>query len=176
MNRLLYFIKKNTLNRHQFPGFLRSQGMNIGEDCDIYKNVDFGSEPYLIEIGNHVRINAGVCFVTHDGGLWVLRDERSGYGKEFADADCFGKIVVCDNVHIGSNAIIMPGVTIGENSIIACGAVVTHNVEANSIVGGVPARAIETLQEYAEKMRQKCVNTHSMSEEEKKQFLNGHIH
>lgn len=110
--------------------------MTIGENCEIYKSANFGSEPYLISLGNHVRVNSGVTFVTHDGGYWVLRDPCAGFGDKYKNADRFGKINVQDNVHIGTNAIIMPGVEIGKNSIIACGAVVTHNVPPNSIWGG----------------------------------------
>lgn len=171
MNRVISYIRRHTISRQQYPIYLKQQGMLIGDDCDIYRNVDFGSEPYLITIGNHVRINSGVSFFTHDGGLWVLRYEKCKYGKEFSKADSFGKINIKDNVHIGNNAIIMPGVTIGENSIVACGAIVTHDVEPNTIVGGVPARVIESLEEYADKMRKKCVYTKGMSAEEKKRFL-----
>lgn len=48
---------------------LRKQGIVIGIGCEIYKDVTWGSEPYLISIGNHVRITSGVRFVTHDGGV-----------------------------------------------------------------------------------------------------------
>lgn len=59
---------------------LRKQGIVIGIGCEIYKDVTWGSEPYLISIGNHVRITSGVRFVTHDGGVWTLR-ERGGGAK-----------------------------------------------------------------------------------------------
>ena len=49
------------------------------------------------------------------------------------------------NVWIGSNSTILPGVTIGDNSVVAAGAVVTKNVEANTIVGGVPAKIIKKI-------------------------------
>ena len=101
----------------------------------LYKYASLESEPYLISLGNHVRINAGVQFVTHDGGLWVLRDSNAGYGDEFKDADKFGKIIIHDNVHIGTNSIIMPGVEIGENVIVGCGAVVTKSIPPNEIWG-----------------------------------------
>lgn len=135
MSRIDWIIKR-LMPMSYYPSYLKKKGVKIGENCEIYKSALFGSEPYLIEIGNHVRINSGVNFVTHDGGYWVLRDEHAGFGSEFKNADKFGKIVVEDNVHIGTNAIIMPGVTIGENSVIACGAVVTHDVTRNSIWGG----------------------------------------
>lgn len=136
--------------------YLRRQGVVIGNDCDICRSASFGSEPYLIRLGNHVRVNAGVNFVTHDGGYWILRNRNVGYGDEFKDADKFGMITVKDNVHIGTNAIIMPGVTIGENTVIACGAVVTHDVPPNSIWGGyllVKLKASINMQRRQEKLR-----------------------
>ena len=54
-------------------------------------------------------------------------------------------INIGNHVWIGANATVTPGVTIGENAIVAAGAVVTKNVEANTVVGGVPARLIKKL-------------------------------
>lgn len=129
-------IHIKTMPQSKYIDYLKKSGAQIGENCEIYKSANFGSEPYLIQIGNHVRINAGVQLITHDGGYWVLRSKQSGFGDEFAEADKFGKIIIHDNVHVGTNSIIMPGVEIGENSVIACGAVVTHNVPPNSVWGG----------------------------------------
>ena len=164
---LINKIKKRIIPQSKYPDFLRKRGVIIGENCEIYKSVNFGSEPYLITIGNHVRINGGVQLVTHDGGCWVLRDKNAGYEEE----DRFGKITIHDNVPVGTNAIIMPGVDIGENCIIACGAVVTHNVPANMVFGGVPAKCIETLDEYASKTRKRYVKTKHMSMKTKKKYL-----
>lgn len=49
------------------------------------------------------------------------------------------------NVWIGAAATILPGVTIGENSVVAAGAVVRKDVEANTIVAGVPAKVIKNI-------------------------------
>ncbi|MFR4582431.1 MAG: acyltransferase [Clostridium cadaveris] len=168
--RILKEIYRKLLPISKYPKYLRDKGVKIGEGCEIYKNANFGSEPYLISIGNYVRINEGVQLITHDGGMWVLR-HMNNYAKEFQDADKFGKIIIKDNVHIGTNAIIMPGVTIGENSIVACGAIVTHNIPANSVVAGIPAKQIETIEEYAQKQKDKYKNTKHMSQEEKRNFL-----
>lgn len=170
MERLLNYLKLSFLPMSKYPDYLRNLGVKIGDNCEIYKSAQFGSEPYLIELGNHVRVNAGVNFVTHDGGLWVLRNHFK-YKEVFAQADRFGKIIVKDNVHIGTNAMIMPGITIGENAIVATCAVVTRDVAPNTIVGGVPARVIETIDEYASKMETRFVSTKGMTSEEKRKFL-----
>ena len=147
--------------------------MKIGEDCEIYKSVNFGSEPYLISLGNHVRINAGVQLITHDGGMWVLRSDYSGFADKYKNADKFGRINIGNNVHIGTNATIMPGITIGDNCIVACNAVVTHDVPSGSIVGGIPAKLIETLDDYEKKNRDKIFSTKNLSPKEKKNYLIG---
>lgn len=56
-----------------------------------------------------------------------------------------GLVHIKENVWIGANATILPGVTIGKNSIVAAGAVVSKNVPDNSIVGGVPAKFIKNV-------------------------------
>lgn len=131
-----YLIARYLLPMNKYINYLRNSGVIIGDNCEIYKSANFGSEPWLIKLGDHVRVNSGVRFITHDGGYWVLRDRKSGYGNEFVNADYFDRIIIGDNVHIGTNAVIMPGVTIGDNVVVAVGAVVTHDVEANTIVGG----------------------------------------
>ncbi len=51
---------------------------SVGERVRITGLVEFGSEPYLISIGSDVTITSGVCFVTHDGGVGVLRGRHPG--------------------------------------------------------------------------------------------------
>lgn len=60
VNRIYEYFKKRLLSMSKYPAFLREKGVTIGTGCEIYKTANFGSEPYLITIGNHVRINAGV--------------------------------------------------------------------------------------------------------------------
>ncbi len=111
------------------------------------------------------RTSSGVRLIPHDGGLWTLR--KMGL---LPDADRFAPIFIGNNVHVGNDAIIMPGVTIGDNCVIGCAAVVTKDVAPNSVVAGVPARVIETVEEYYEKVKEKCDDTKHMSAEEKKQY------
>ena len=164
MFKTLYRRYKKSKNPVEY---WRKQGAIIGNNCEIYPTASFGSEPYLISLGNHVRINSGVSFVTHDGGVWVLR----GLKDEYKNIDLFGKITVGNNVHIGTNAIIMPGVTIGNNCVIACGAIVTKNIPDNSIAVGIPARVIETVEEYADKHKEDFIHTKHLSPTEKREML-----
>lgn len=144
----------------------RKKGVKIGENCVVFADVKFGSEPYLIEIGNNVRLTSNVKFVTHDGGMWVLRNLYKD-----TTIDKFGRIRIGDNVHVGWDVTIMPGVTIGSNCIIGVGAVVTKDIPDNSIAVGIPARVIETVNEYYEKSKSQFVNTHGMDRDAKRQFL-----
>lgn len=59
----------------------RKQGAIIGDNCKILcgGSFSFGSEPYLIELGNHVEITSGCRLITHDGGMWSLPSLMGGY-------------------------------------------------------------------------------------------------
>ena len=81
---------------------------------------DFGKN---ITIGKDVFINSG-CHFQDQGG-----------------------IEIGDGALIGSNATVLPGVTIGDWAVVAAGAVVTRDVPAMTVVGGVPARVLKTIQE-----------------------------
>ncbi len=169
-SRIFQKIYLSLCSHQKYIEYLRTVlKIQIGGECEIYKSVQWGSEPYLISIGNHVRINSGVQFVTHDGGVWVIR--RYLKGNDCEKIDMFGSIKVRNNVHIGTNAIIMPGVTIGNNCIIGCGAIVTKSIPDNSIAVGVPARVIETIDEYIEKNKGRFEYTKQMNYDEKKKYL-----
>ena len=156
------------LRKYRPLNYWVKKGLKCGEGCEIYEMASFGTEPYLVKLGNKVRVNKGVHFITHDGGVWVLRNSI----PELKDIDLFGSIEVGNNVHIGNNYIIMPGVTIGNNCIIGCGAIVTKDIPDNSIAVGIPARVIETLEEYYDKHKNEFVKTKFLTNEEKRDFLN----
>ena len=123
-------------------------GMKCGKGVYPQRGVVFGSEPYLITLGDRVRIGRGVTFVTHDGATNAFRRE-----KKYQGIHAFGRITVEDDTFIGLNAIILPGVHIGKSCVIGAGSVVTHDVPDRSVAAGVPAKVICTLDEYAEKCR-----------------------
>jgi acetyltransferase-like isoleucine patch superfamily enzyme len=125
-------------------------GVNFGSNVRITGKADFGSEPYLISIGNDVTITEGVTFHNHDGGVGVLRLKHPGI-------DLIKPIVIGNNVFIGSQATIMPGITIGNNVIIGTRSIVTHNVPDNVVVVGTPARVLKTLEQYEEKVLKEAI-------------------
>lgn len=118
----------------------RKVGVAVGENCRIYIS-DFGSEPWLISIGNKVTVTSGVKFITHDGSTWLFSDEK---GRRFL----YRQIIVKNNVFIGIDAILLPGVIVEDNVIIAAGSVVTKSIPEGVIVGGNPAKIIGKFSDY----------------------------
>ena len=103
-------------DRFTMAEYFRKLGATVGENCSIIPT-NFGPEPYLVKIGNHVTIATGVKFSTHDGGVWIFRNE-------IPDIQVYGSIEIGDNCVIGENVILLPNIKIGENSIIGAGSVV----------------------------------------------------
>lgn len=145
---------------------LKKHGLDVGEKCEIYPNVSFGTEPYLIHIGNNVRIISDCKLITHDGTIWVLRNLLNN-----PKLDCFGEIHIGNNVVIGIGSTILPGVKIGNNCVIGAHSIVTKNIPDNSVAVGSPARVIESLDEYITKMLPKTVETRGMPQNEKREYL-----
>ena len=115
---------------------------------------DFGKN---IEVGEDVFINACCHFQDHggvtlgDGCLIghnvVFATLNHGTAPEHRASTVPAPIVLGRKVWIGSNATILQGVTIGDNAVVGAGAVVTKDVPANTIVGGVPAKVIREISE-----------------------------
>ena len=110
-----------------------------------------------IHIGKNVFINMG-CKFQDQGGIFIGDGVLIGHNVVLATlnhAKAPGEratmipapIRIGQNVWIGSNATVLPGVTIGNGAIVAAGAVVTRDVPENTIVGGVPARILRTINE-----------------------------
>lgn len=111
--------------------------MKIGNNCHI-NTLSFSTEPYLIEIGDHVAIAAGTDIITHDGAIWCFREELE-------NADVFGKIKIGNNVFIGNNCTILPNTTVGDNCIIGAGSVVRGQFAENSVIVGNPAKVVFSM-------------------------------
>jgi acetyltransferase-like isoleucine patch superfamily enzyme len=139
----------------------RRLGVRIGKNCRLI-DVYFGSEPYLIRIGDHFS-GTRVFFVTHDGGVWVFRQEHP-------EIDIIRPIIIGDNVFVGTNVTILPGVTIGNNVVIGAGSVVTRSIPSNCVAAGVPAKPIRSIEEYKSQCLEKADYTKLLSRRDKRRF------
>jgi acetyltransferase-like isoleucine patch superfamily enzyme len=148
---------------------LRARGVKIGKACRIY-STDFSTEPYLVEIGDRVRIAGGVKFLTHDGSARMLEARRPRIQS-------FGRIVIGDETFIGENAIILPGTTIGAYSIIGAGAVVRGAIPENSLVIGNPASVVGRASLYLERLERSehALDSFGLPEEERRALILTHF-
>lgn len=112
----------------------------MGTDCAINMNVTI-TDPAYVSLGNNVHLT-GCTLFGHDGSVNMVNLAFD------LNLDFVGKIDIRDNVFIGHQAIILPGVTIGPNAIVAANSVVSRDVPPNSVVGGVPAKVLCTLDEW----------------------------
>lgn len=149
--------------------YWRRLGMKIGDKCFI-NNVNFSTEPYLIEIGDHVAIAAGTDFITHDGAIWCFRDE-------IKNADVFGTIKIGSNVFIGNNCTILPGTTVGDNCIIGAGSVVRGSFPENSVIVGNPSKVVMnmSIQKMFYKNNPHLLLTRANSFKEKRKIIKEHF-
>lgn len=115
---------------HMWANFYSPQNITIGEDSILGDHIFMDGRDRLT-IGNHVDIASYVMILNSEHDL-----ESPGFEA------IVEPVVIEDYCFIGPRVIILPGVTVGRGSVLAAGAVVTTDVLAGSIVGGVPAKEI----------------------------------
>lgn len=142
---LAYFFLKGSV------AYARKKGVVVGERCRIYIKA-WGSEPFLIKIGDDVTVTSGVKFITHDGSTCLVKD---AHGKRYQR---FAPIHIGSRVFIGVNSIIMPGVTIGSDVVIGAGSVVTKDIPDNAVAIGVPAKVVSSFDDYQAKIKASCAS------------------
>ena len=95
-----------------------------------------------VHIGDHVWLGPGTKIITVNHPLTPMgRRRHLGIAKP---------VTIGNDVWMGANVVVLPGVTIGDNVVIAAGAVVTKDVPSNTLVGGVPAKKIRDLENDVE--------------------------
>ena len=110
----------------------RMRGVQIGTGVFIGMEVMLESGyPQLVSIGNNVTISVRALFIAHFKGM--KRQDRLGNKP---------MIRIEDNVFIGPNATILPGVTIGKEAVVTAGSVVSRSVPPRTMVQGNPARVV----------------------------------
>ena len=140
---------------------------NLGKNVDIVGNVNFGSEPYLITIGDDTTISFDCAFVTHDAATRVIRNLPG----ENPETVIYGKINIGKNCFIGCRTVILPNVTIGDNVIIGAGSIVNKDIPSNTVAAGNPCKIICSLDEYKNKHKNDFLYMVSLPFEEKKKYL-----
>ena len=120
---------------------LISMGMKVGKNFKRLHGVILDpAHCWLIEIGDNVTMAPRVHILCHDAST-----------KTFLNYTKIGRVTIGDNVFIGAESVVLPGVTIGRNVIIGANSTVTHDIPDDSVAVGSPARVICTLAEYLEK-------------------------
>lgn len=150
--------------------YFRGQGVDIGEDAEIFgANLHtFGSEPYLVSIGNQVTISHNVDFITHDGGLRVAR-------AKYPDAYLYGRIRISDNCFIGAHCILLPGAKVGAGSVIASGSIVTGEIPPDVVAIGAPAKPVKSVEEYVNGEKHLWIDTADLTPDTKRDVLTRHL-
>lgn len=92
-----------------------------------------------VTIGSHVNLAQGITVtaLNHNFDNPALRIDEQGVSTS--------PVSISDDVWIGANAVVLPGVSIGRHAVVAAGAVVTHDVPPYTVVGGIPAKVIKTI-------------------------------
>jgi acetyltransferase-like isoleucine patch superfamily enzyme len=151
-----------------------SPALNAATDTDqirqllgelIGSEIDAGTTlfaPFYTNFGRHITIGKNV-FINHActfldlGGITIEDDVQIGPKVNIITENhpvdpaqrkmlLLNAVLIKRNAWIGAAATILPGVTVGENAIVAAGAVVHKDVPANTIVGGVPAKVLKTIE------------------------------
>lgn len=159
LDRLFEYNQLKPSQKAEKKALLKEMFGHIGENCYIEtpfranwggKNVYFGDGVYAnfnlvlvddaeIHVGNYVMMgpNVVICAATHPISP-EIRKKTAQYNLP---------VRIEDNVWLGANCIILPGVTIGENSVIGAGSIVTKDIPANVVAVGSPCRVLREINE-----------------------------
>jgi len=132
-------VLPNTYSESAYINYLKKRNVIIGKNLKIWSpNHTFidDTKPYLIKIGDNVKITQGVSILAHDYSRSILR-RKFGIFKGGTLPVNIG-----NNVFIGYNSTILMGTNIGDNCIIGANSLVKGNFPDNSVIAGNPARVI----------------------------------
>ena len=135
--RALY---KKIVGRFNRVKYAKKIGVNFGENLHLYGEIDWGTEPWLITLGNNVHLTNDIRFINHDGGTLLFRDR-------VPDLEITKPITIGNNVWFGGNVVVLPGVTIGDNVVIGAGSVVTKDIPSNVVAVGNPCKVLREITE-----------------------------
>lgn len=153
MKFIKYIIQ--LINREIPTSILIKRGMKVGNNFSRQQGCFIDpSHCWLISIGNNVTFSIRVTILAHDASM----KQMLGYAR-------IAKVNIEDDVFIGANATILPGVNIGKGAIIGANTVVTKDVPAGCVVAGNPAKIIYTEEQWQEKIKQEFSTSIHFGEE-----------
>lgn len=143
------------LNREIPTKTLINRGMKGGENFNRQQGCFLDpTHCFLITIGDDVTMSVRVTVMAHDAST----KKTLGYTK-------IGQVHIGDHVFIGANTTILPGVTIGDYAVVGAGSIVTHDVPAKTVVAGVPAKEICSVDEYAARFQSQMDEANTFGDE-----------
>lgn len=173
INLIKNYIKKLffgvQLNEKTYIDYLKKKGIKIGKNFRVFSpretTIDV-QNPYMLEIGDNVRITKGVKILTHDYSWSVLA------GKYDEVLGNVGYVEIGNNVFIGIDSIILKNTIIEDNVIIGAGSIVKGLIRSNGVYAGNPAKRIMELDEFYKKRKQNQQKELNMIEEKFKLRFN----
>ena len=134
---------------------LIEMGMKVGSNFKRLNGVILDpSHCWLIEIGDNVTIAPNVHVLCHDAST-----------KQFLGYTKIGRVSIGNNVFVGAESVILPGVNIGNNVIIGANSTVTKDIPDNTVVAGSPAKVLCSIDEYLAKEKERMSNSPCYGEE-----------
>lgn len=138
LKRFLYRLRSDVSTED-----LIERGMVVGRNFNRMHGVILDdSHCWLITIGDDVTMAPRVHILAHDASTC----HHLGYAR-------IGRVDIGNNVFIGADAVVLPGVTIGDNCVVGANSTVTKSIPANTVVAGNPARIVCTIEDYIERNR-----------------------
>ncbi len=140
IKRIVYRLRSDNTTED-----LISLGMVVGKNFNrMHGTILDDSHCWLITIGDNVTLAPRVHILAHDASTC----HHLGYAR-------IGRVTIGNNVFIGADTVILPGVTIGDNTVIGANSTVTKSIPDNVVAAGNPAKEICSIDDYIERNRER---------------------
>jgi acetyltransferase-like isoleucine patch superfamily enzyme len=138
--KFLHLLARSCIHGGLRLALYRAMGVSIGRHAYVGMDTWLDDQfPELIRLEDDVVVSFRVMVVVHDD---ARRMDRTEAGMEQGTV---APVLLCRGCYLGAGSLILPGVTVGEKAVVAAGAVVTRDVPPRTLVAGVPARVVRTL-------------------------------